>query len=67
MLVAEKGYGRPLGARGEIPYALVPQKVYHYADLSGPAGRFATIDYEQTPPSLYFGREVRPGRPAPAA
>ncbi len=61
MLVAEKGYGSPLGARGEIPYALAPQTVYQYADLSGPAGRFATIDYGDTPPSLYFGREVALG------
>ena len=61
MLVAEKGSGRPLGARGEIPYALAPQKVYQYADLSGPGGRFATIDYEETPPSLYFGRAVALG------
>ena len=61
MPVAEKGCGRPLGARGEIPYALAPQKVYQYADLSGPGGRFATIDYEESPPSLYFGREVALG------
>ena len=61
MLVAEKGSGRPLGARGEIPYALTPQKDYQYADLSGPGGRFATIDYGDTPPSLYFGRAVALG------
>ncbi len=61
MLVAEKGYGCPLGARGEIPYALVPQKIYQYADLSGPGGRFATIDYGESPPALYFGREVALG------
>ncbi len=43
--VAEKGVGRPVGARGEIPYELKPQADYRYADLSGPGGRFATIDY----------------------
>ena len=32
-------------ARGEIPYDLKPQADYRYADLSGPGGRFATIDY----------------------
>jgi len=61
MTVIEKGCGRPLGARGEIPYALAPRKVYQYADLSGPGGRFATIDFEETPPSLYFGRSVALG------
>ena len=43
--VAEKGVGRPVAARGEIPYDLKPQADYRYADLSGPGGRFATIDY----------------------
>ena len=61
MKVVEKGTGRPLGARGEIPYALAPQKEYQYADLSGPGGRFATIDYEATPPTLFFGRAVALG------
>ena len=45
MTVVEKGAGRPIGARGEIPYELKPQAEYRYADLSGPGGRFATIDY----------------------
>jgi len=58
MLVVEKGCCRPVGSRGEIPQTLAPQKVYYYADLSGPGGRFATIDYHDTPPAVYFGREV---------
>jgi ribosomal protein S27E len=58
MKVAEKGAGRPIGARGEIPYELKPQADYRYADLSGPGGRFATIDYGDSPPTVYFGQEV---------
>jgi hypothetical protein len=58
MLVIEKGFGRLSGTRGEIPYALTPQKEYQYADLSGPGGRFATIDYGDVPPTVYFGRSV---------
>jgi uncharacterized protein (DUF983 family) len=61
MQVSEKGHGRPMGARGEIPYALAPQTAYPYADLSGPGGRFATIDYENSPPTVYFGRTVALG------
>ncbi len=61
MLVAEKGHGSPLGARGEIPYSLAPQKIYQYADLSGPGGRFGTIDFGETPPTVYFGRAVALG------
>ena len=58
MKVVEKGAGRPIGARGEIPYELKPQADYRYADLSGPGGRFATIDYGDSPPAVYFGQEV---------
>lgn len=58
LMVAEKGKGKRLGARGEIPYLLVPGETFRYADLSGPDGTFATIDYSESPPTVYFGREV---------
>lgn len=58
LVVAEKGVGRPVSAKGEIPYRLVPGELYQYADLSGPGKRFGTLDYSDTPPSLYLGREV---------
>ena len=58
MKVAEKGNGRPVAARGEIPYDLEPQTDYRYADLSGPGGRFATIDYGDATPAVYYGKEV---------
>ena len=35
-VVAEKGTARMLGAKGEIPYRLIPGETYEYADLSGP-------------------------------
>jgi hypothetical protein len=57
-VVAEKGVARMLGARGEIPYRLVPGETYEYADLSGPRGEFATIDYSEERPLLFLGREV---------
>lgn len=58
MMVAEKGEARMLAAAGEIPYRLVPGETYPYADLSGAGGTFATIDYGETPPQLFIGREV---------
>jgi len=58
LVVAEKGEARALGAKGEIPYKLVPGEEYEYADLSGPRGEFATLDYSQFPPLVFVGREV---------
>lgn len=59
--VSELGRARPIAAQGEIPYALVPGEEYMFADLSGDAGQFATIDYSESPPLLFGGREVTLG------
>src|SRR5947209_7938939 len=58
LIVAEKGQARAVSAEGEIPYRLVPNETYHYADLSGPGGEFATLDYSEPAPLAFFGREV---------
>ncbi len=58
LLVAEKGHARAVSAEGAIPYRLVPGATYNYADLSGPSGQFATLDYGSTPPQLFVGQEV---------
>lgn len=58
LVVAEKGMATALGAKGEIPYTLLPGATYYYADLSGPRGEFATLDYGDIPPNFYAGREV---------
>ena len=58
LAVAEKGEARAISAEGEIPFRLVPGATYAYADLSGPHGEFATLDYSETPPLLFAGREV---------
>jgi hypothetical protein len=59
--VAETGTATAAGAEGEIPYRLVPGSTYRYADLSGPDRAFATLDYGDTPPTLYLGQEVTLG------
>ncbi|MGH9906767.1 MAG: DUF4178 domain-containing protein [Pyrinomonadaceae bacterium] len=58
LVVAEKGKAQTLGASGEIPYKLVPGETFYYADLSGAAGVFGTIDYSDDMPQLYVGQEV---------
>lgn len=58
LVVAEEGLATVLGAEGELPYRLEPGRQYAYADLSGPDGAFATLDYSQRPPAVYLGREV---------
>ncbi len=45
-------------AEGEIPWAVEPGGRYHYADLSGRSGAFATLDYSEDPPLLFLGRQV---------
>ncbi len=56
--VAEKGQARSLGATGEIPYKLVPNETFYYADLSGAGGVFGTIDYSEDSPRVFVGQQV---------
>ena len=56
--VSEVSSARPISAQGEIPYELVPDDEFYYADLSGPGGAFATIDYSEEVPVVFVGREV---------
>ena len=58
LTVAEKSHARAVSAEGAIPYRLVPGVTSYYADLSGPSGEFATLDYSETPPQVFVGREV---------
>lgn len=58
LIIAEKGVAKAVGAKGEIPYRLVPGSQHAYADLSGNNSEFATIDYSEQPPILFVGREV---------
>jgi hypothetical protein len=58
LTVTEKGEARALSAEGELPFRLEPGATYLYADLSGPKAEFATLDYSETPPLLFTGRQV---------
>jgi uncharacterized protein (DUF983 family) len=59
-VVTEARAGRFVSAQGELPFDAPPGSELHYADLSGPGGQFATIDYGQgsEAEALYVGREV---------
>ena len=58
LVVAETGRATARGAKGEIPYKLVPGSRNFYADLSGAGGVFGTLDYGEYPPILYLGQEL---------
>jgi len=57
--VAETGRAAYAAAEGEIPFLLKPGEEYDYADLSGPAGEFGTLDFSGAAPRLYLGQEVQ--------
>jgi len=56
--VAELSEATFHSAEGEIPWAVEPGGHYRYADLSGPHGAFATLDYGEEPPLFFLGRQV---------
>jgi hypothetical protein len=60
MTVGEVTSAAYVGARGELPFKLVPNETFRYADLSDGQGTFATIDFgdAETPPKLYVGQQV---------
>jgi Domain of unknown function (DUF4178) len=57
-VVAEVGEAELISAAGELPWTPTAGARYDYADLSGPKGRFATIDYSEDKPIVFTGEEV---------
>ena len=58
LVVTEVGSAKVVGGEGEIPWRVVPGSSYDYADLSGPAGKFGTIDYSDDKPVLFTGSQT---------
>ncbi|MBI3132825.1 MAG: DUF4178 domain-containing protein [Acidobacteria bacterium] len=56
--IQEASEARVAGAEGEIPWRVSLQESFRFADLGGPNGAFATLDYSEQPPLLYLGRDV---------
>jgi hypothetical protein len=63
-VVAEVRTARFAAAAGELPFAVAPGSELRYADLSGPQGRLATIDYGTgtEAAALYVGSPVALGQ-----
>lgn len=59
-VVTEVRSARFVTAQGEIPFDVQPGSTLRYADLSGPGGQFATLDFGtgSVAEALYVGREV---------
>jgi len=59
-VVTESREGRFVTGEGELPFAVAPGSALRYADLQGPGGQFATIDYGTgaSAEAVYVGREV---------
>ncbi len=60
MTVGEATEATYASAKGELPFRLVPNETFRYADLSDGQGGFATIDFgdDVEPPKLYVGSHV---------
>ena len=58
LIVAEKGVATALAADGSIPWAFRPRADHRFADLHGAGKDFATIEYGESGPTLFVGREV---------
>ena len=61
-VVAERQLRRTLSGEGELPFPIQTATIEAYADLSGPGGQFATLDFGDgtAPPQVYAGRIVGP-------
>jgi hypothetical protein len=59
-VVTEVREARFMTAAGELPFDVEPGSLLRYADLSGPGGQLATLDYGtgMKAEALYVGREV---------
>ena len=62
-VVSEVRSAKFASARGELPFDVEPGALLNYADLSGPRGQFATLDYGEgdSLETLYVGYEVSLG------
>lgn len=56
--IAEVGIAMALSAEGTLPYAFKANVKFPYADLAGPNNTFGTVDYSESPPTVYLGRQL---------
>lgn len=58
LTVAESGVATARSADGDIPWAFRPNAEHRFVDLHGPGQEFATIEFEESGPRLFLGREI---------
>ncbi len=58
LTVVEIDEATVVAAEGELPFRPVIGEVVPYADLQGGGRKVATIDYSESPPAIFGGREV---------
>lgn len=56
--VADLGPSQRIAVAGELPYVPTIGSPHRFADLSGPNGAFASLDYDGPQPQLFAGRQV---------
>ncbi len=61
--VAEVRQGKVVSAEGELPFPVKPDEIFFYADLKGPGGAVATLDYGDNTEDidLFVGRTFAEG------
>ena len=59
-IVAEKGRCRMVGCEGELPFKIVPDDEYDYADLLGHGALAYTIEYEKDKIVCFSGKWIDP-------
>jgi hypothetical protein len=60
MQVVEKNICTMVGAQGELPFKIIPNETYHYADLLGPKRLAFTIEYQNDRVECYKGVWIDP-------
>lgn len=57
-VVAEVGVAKASSAAGDIPWSFKPHSEHRFADLQGSDSLAATIEYDESVPQLFLGRDV---------
>jgi len=58
-VVSDLGPSVRIAAAGELPFVPHLNAPHVFADLEGPEGRFASLDYDDSRPKLFIGKHVK--------
>ncbi|NUN13735.1 MAG: DUF4178 domain-containing protein, partial [Myxococcales bacterium] len=57
-VVQEVGTATVRTAEGELPFYYSSGETYSYADVTGPRGAYATLDFSEDPAAFFLGRQI---------